>query len=232
MPPGASRAVPGSSASPRRPRAPSAARRASSRAASEAVKPGRHVLDDQAARAQRAGSAGRSSPSARGPPVEEAMTHERAGAPRGGRQRGGARARRRAVARRRGACRRRRGAARAGVRRPARDLAAELLAEGVEAARRPPGLATSSNAPSASASTARAPWAGEKAETTMTGTGGLPRRSARSTPRPSRPGMARSSVMRVGPRARGRARAPRRRRAAAPTTSKPAARARRPSSGA
>ena len=61
------------------------------------------------------------------------------------------------------------------------------------------GLATRSNAPSASASTARAPWAGEKAETTTTGTGSaLPARSARSTPRPSRPGMCRSSVIASG----------------------------------
>ena len=36
------------------------------------------------------------------------------------------------------------------------------------------GLGTRSKAPSASASTARAPWAGEKALTTMTGTSGAP----------------------------------------------------------
>ena len=53
------------------------------------------------------------------------------------------------------------------------------------------GLATRSKAPSARASTARAPWAGEKAETTTTGTArARPSRSARSTPRPSRPGIA------------------------------------------
>ena len=61
------------------------------------------------------------------------------------------------------------------------------------------GLGTRSKAPSASASTARAPWAGEKALTTMTGTSGAPLSfRARSTPMPSRPGMARSSVIASG----------------------------------
>ena len=61
------------------------------------------------------------------------------------------------------------------------------------------GLATRSKAPSARASTARAPWAGEKADTTTVGTlVARPSRSARSTPMPSRPGIARSSVIASG----------------------------------
>ena len=85
------------------------------------------------------------------------------------------------------------------------------------------GLGTRSKAPSASASTARAPWAGEKALTTMTGTSGAPFSfSARSTPRPSRPGIARSRVMASGRVARHCASASSPSRAV-PTTSKPAA---------
>jgi hypothetical protein len=68
-----------------------------------------------------------------------------------------------------------------------------------------------------------APWAGEKALTTITGTAGAPLSfRARSTPRPSRPGMARSSVMASGRVARHCASASSPSRAL-PTTSKPAA---------
>ena len=142
-----------------------------------------------------AGSFGISSPRAFGPPVEEAITTNFL-VP------GRAAWRRRAPAARRAI-----GGAAATRGRRARILpliAASLTfldSSAVKSAIDSPiaGLATRSNAPSASASTARAPWAGEKAETTTTGTdSALPARSARSTPRPSRPGMCRSSVIASG----------------------------------
>src|SRR4051794_33535263 len=85
-----------------------------------------------------------------------------------------------------------------------------------------PGLATRSNAPSESASTARAPCAVENADTTMTGIDGAPGRlSSRRTPIPSMPGMCRSSVIASGRRRRqsSSASSP---SLACPTTSKPA----------
>src|SRR3954449_13053675 len=85
-----------------------------------------------------------------------------------------------------------------------------------------PGLATRSNAPSESAPTARAPWAGENADTTMTGIDGAPGRlSSRRTPIPSMPGMWRSSVI-VSGRSRRHSSSASSPSHACPTTSKPA----------
>ena len=159
------------------------------------------------------GRAGRSSASARGPPVEQAITTTGAVAiPDPARPRG--REARREVA------------ALAGRRvRPAW-AASETLRPSSSANASSPwaavGLATSSNAPSASASTACAPRA-EKAETTTTGmdpTRPAPSRRARSTPRPSRPGIARSRVRASGPCSRQAASASSP-SAAVATTSKP-----------
>ena len=143
------------------------------------------------------GSFGISSPRAFGPPVEDAIItnflraasadgRAVAGRARSGRSRGGGRG----------------AAATARRRLPLSAASLTFLASStVKSAIDSPiaGLATRSNAPSASASTARAPWAGENADTTTTGTDvALPARSARSTPRPSRPGMCRSRVIASG----------------------------------
>src|SRR3954447_15520327 len=127
--------------------------------------------------------------SALGPPVEQAMITTRwpAGA---GRRCDGRRSKTGRVA---AAGRRRRREEAAASTLPLRSVA--KAANGWPIA----GLGTRSKAPSASASTARAPWAGEKADTTTTGTDvPRPARSALSTPRPSRPGMCRSSVIASG----------------------------------
>ena len=144
-----------------------------------------------------AGSFGISSPSAFGPPVEEAISttflRRRAG---GAPARGGAAGARRTGAAGAGGATRRRGLPLSAASSTLRPSSAVKRAIDSPIA----GLATRSNAPSASASTARAPWAGEKAETTTTGTGSaLPARSARSTPMPSRPGMCEVERQRVGP---------------------------------
>ena len=139
-----------------------------------------------------AGSRGISSPSAFGPPVEDAIRTTLRVALRG-------RAATRGAA---GAA----GAAATTGRRlralPASAASPTLRASSaVKSVSDSPiaGLATRSSAPSASASTARAPCAGEKADTTTTGTGSaLPARSARSTPRPSRPGHVQVQGQRVG----------------------------------
>ena len=164
------------------------------RAASEAVKPGGMCWTISEPVPSGAGSFGISSPRAFGPPVEEAITTNflvpgRAGV---------------AAARTGGRGAIGRGATRGRRVRILPAIAASLTfldSSAVKSAIDSPiaGLATRSIAPSASASTARAPWAGEKAETTTTGTdSALPARSARSTPRPSRPGMCRSRVIASG----------------------------------
>ena len=150
-----------------RPRGRSARLARSRRAASEAVKPGGMCWTISVPAPSGEGSAGISSASARGPPVEEAMTQRaaRRRADRGARDR---RARRRWRGAGAGAApwpsRPRRAERRWPPRRRSwrrQDLVAELCDERVE--RSPAGgLATSSNAPSASASTARAPWAGRR----------------------------------------------------------------------
>jgi hypothetical protein len=131
------------------------------------------------------GSRGISSASAFGPPVEQAMITARP-APVARRAATGASRRRSAGRRTRPLC------AASATLRPS-----SLLNDAIDSPTA--GLATRSNAPSASASTARAPCAGENAETTTTGTGSArPSRSARSTPMPSSPGIARSSVSASG----------------------------------
>ena len=163
----------------------------SRRVASDAVKPAGMCWTISEPVPSGAGSFGISSPSAFGPPVEDAIRTNLRVALRG-------RTATRGTAGAAGAAattRRRRAL-------PASAASPTLRASSaVKSVIDSPiaGLATRSIAPSASASTARAPCAGEKADTTTTGTGSaLPARSARSTPRPSRPGMCRSSVSASG----------------------------------
>src|ERR1700754_2821015 len=187
----------------------------SRRVASEAVKPAGMCWTITEPLPSGDGSLGISSPRAFGPPVEEAiMTNLRV--PLRWRTAG-----RGAIAGGAGA------AGRGAKRRRLVPLSAASLtffaSSVVNASSDSPiaGLATRSNAPSARASTTRAPWAGENAETTTTGTGSaLPARSARRTPRPSRPGMWRSSVSASGRCASHAARASSP-AAAVATTSKP-----------
>ena len=138
----------------------------SSRWASEAVKPGRHVLDDQRAVAQRATAASASARRGRAGRRSSRRSHD-LGA-------GGCAAARGAVERPRGGA----GSDAAGrcaraprAARPRVDLLAQLVDEAGRAARRRRAWRPARTAPSASASTARAPWAGENAETTTTGIG-------------------------------------------------------------
>ena len=158
----------------------------SSRSASEPVKPGGHVLDDHDAAAE----VGRAAPGrARRAPAGRRSSRRSpspACPPAAGGRAGEARERTEppaAVA-----------AARpGGATRAARWRLVVELAKNASGSVSRPGLATSSTAPSASASTARAPCAGENADTTTTATIGSAARSSFRTPMPSRPGMARSS---------------------------------------
>src|SRR4051812_17418033 len=196
-PPGAMYMRRGSSASPPAASLTVSVERESRRAASDAVKPCGMCWTISEPEPRGAGRRGTSSPSAFGPPVEDAISTMRRMPGRAGA--GGLSGRAAVPCGRAGA---RRIAGRPWRRRPASAASPTLRASSlVNASIDSPraGLATRSIAPSASASTARAPWAGEKAETTTTGTGSaLPPLSARKTPMPSRPGMARSRVMASG----------------------------------
>ena len=204
--------------SPRRPPGRAGGDMRSSRAASEPVKPARHVLDDQGAAPRRPGSAGTSSASARGPPVEQAITTARGGAGRG---RGGARCRGAAwpwplplplPTSRRG-------------RAPGDGLAqplGEVLGEGLERlADRGLGHEVE-GALGERVDRAGAVGGREGADDDDGHVGRAASFSARRTPMPSSPGMARSRVMASGCVARHSASASSPSRAV-PTTSKPAA---------
>ncbi len=163
-PPGATSAVDGVE--------PFAAARLAHVQAGGAVEPGGergreargHVLDDHRAAPERRRKGGDQLASAFGPPVEQAITTARAApALRSGTRAGAGRARRG-----RGGHERRHAG---GTTAPRRHILSSSSRKKPEASALPEGLATSSTAPSASASTARAPCAGEKAETTTTGIG-------------------------------------------------------------
>src|SRR3954470_5680373 len=208
-PPGPSSALSGARASPGLASTTFSSEALSRRAASDVVKPAGMCCTITVPAPSGAGSCGTSRASAAGPPVEEAMNTsglEPTDAATG-RRAGGATAGR-------------------AMRRRSEPAAARTLSDSsatnVLGASPAPGLATRSNAPSESASTARAPWAGENADTTMTGIDGAPGRlSSRSTPIPSMPGMARSSVM-VSGRSRRHSSSASSPSFACPTTSKPA----------
>src|SRR3954453_11991856 len=221
-PPGPSSALSGPRASPGVASTTFSTDALSRRAASDVVKPAGMCCTITVPAPSGAGSCGTSRASAAGPPVDEAMTTsglEPTG-PRAGRRAGeigpghsGA------------ACAAGAGAGRA-MRRRSEPAAARTLSESSAtnalSASPAPGLATRSNAPSESASTARAPWAGENADTTMTGIDGAPGRlSSRRTPIPSMPGMWRSSVI-VSGRSRRHSSSASSPSFACPTTSKPA----------
>src|SRR4051812_18227327 len=214
-PPGPSSTRSGVSMSPALASTTSSLEALSRRPASDVVKPAGMCWTITVPAPSGAGSCGTSRASAAGPPVDEAMKTSGLAptATAAGRRTGGAVAA--------GA-----GAAGRATRRRSEPAAARTLSESSAtnalSASPAPGLATRSNAPSDSASTARAPWAGENADTTITGMDGAPGRlSSRRTPIPSMPGMWRSSVMVSGRRRRhsSRASSP---SLACPTTSKPA----------
>ena len=154
-PPGAISAVPGSSESPDVASRTVRSELRSRRAASEPVNPGGMCCTIKVPAPRRAGSLGSRAASARGPPVEVAMTTVRAQSSPPDRDGG------------RATC--------APLVGRADDASAAsrtfVTRFSVNASRLSPtaGLGTRSNAPSASASTARAPWDGENAETTTTG---------------------------------------------------------------
>src|SRR6185312_6834602 len=172
-----------------------------------------------------AGSLGTSAASARGPPVEVAITTSRATLDGAGERRGagaggwGAQGVGRA-----GATAPPTGAVPRGLRREAAACLTLVPRASMNESRLSlaVGLETRSKAPSARASTARAPWAAEKADTTTTGMlVSVRSRRILSTPSPSRPGMVRSSVIASGRSRSHRASASSPSRAL-PTTSSPA----------
>ncbi len=201
-PPGASRRRLGSTASPALASTTFKREEPSRRVASEAVKPGGMCWTMTEPEPSGAGSFGISSPRAFRPPVEDAiitnfLPPERGGRAGSGTRRGGLVDERGDLGGRRGgrqAAARVRLAAVGGV----VDLAGEILGElvhrlthrrlGDEVER-----ALGQRVDRAGA------VGGENADTTMTGTlVALPALSARSTPRPSRPGMCRSRVIASG----------------------------------
>src|SRR3954463_869619 len=217
-PPGPSSTRSGVSTSPALASTTSSLEALSRRAASDVVKPAGMCGTITVRAPSGAGSCGTSRASAAGPPVDEAMKTSGLAATPAGAGRGTARA---------GGA----GGADAGttgraMRRRSEPAAARTLSESSAtnalSASPAPGLATRSNAPSDSASTARAPWAGENADTTITGMDGAPGRlSSRRTPIPSMPGMWRSSVM-VSGRSRRHSSSASSPSFACPTMSKPA----------
>src|SRR3954470_6793947 len=222
-PPGPSSALSGARASPGLASTTSTSEAWSRRGAGAVVRPAGMCCTITVPAPSGAGSCGTSRASAAGPPVEDAMQTSGLAPPAAAR------------AGRIGAARPGAAGAGAGVgagatgramRRRSEPAAARTLSDSSAtnalSASPAAGLATRSNAPSESASTARAPWAGENADTTMTGIDGAPGRlSSRRTPIPSMPGMWRSSVI-VSGRSRRHSSSASSPSFACPTTSKPA----------
>ena len=181
----------GSSESPSRASRTASALAPSSRAASEAVKPGGMCWTIRPPAPSGEGSRGTSSPARAGRRWRRrSRQHRRRSAARRARARGGSAAGRLRRPRGAGGARRR-----ARRRRPCGPARPRTRPADSPTA----GLATRSTAPSASASTARRRGRGRTRRRRRPARGSaLPSRSARSTPIPSRPGMCRSSVITSG----------------------------------